>query len=119
MAAFPATAHIIFDGYAQTPQPAVSRTDMEDGPPKQFRRRSRVMVERPVTVYLNSKADFDDFNEWFRDDINRGAAWFDWVDPYDSVTKQARIKGGRIDAKPRRKAMDLWAVAMVIETWDS
>lgn len=119
MAAFPAYAKIIFDGFMQDPQPAVSRTDMEDGPPKQFKRRSRVMVERPVTVFLNSKTDFDNFHTWFKTDINRGASWFDWVDPYDSATKQARIKGGKISEKPRRKALDLWAVAMIIETWDS
>lgn len=119
MAAFPAYAKIAYDGFTQTPQVAVSRTDMEDGPPKQFKRRSRVMVERPLQVYLNSKTDYDNFYTWFKTDINRGASWFDWVDPYDGATKQGRIKGGRIDPKPRRKQLDLWVVAMIVETWDS
>lgn len=100
------------------PESAVLRTEMESGPPKQAKLRSRVMVERPVTYSLDSKADYLAFMTWVRGTINRGVSWFDWTDPLDNVTKLARIKGGKVSYKSLNAALSFWEASFVLETWD-
>ncbi len=56
---------------------------------------------------------------WFNTDISRGAAWFDWTDPYDNVVKQARIKDGLLDPRPINKTLTMWMVKFTIETWSA
>lgn len=118
MATFPTTGKLLFPGFAEQREPAALRTDTENGPPKQLMVRSRVMVTRPVT-YLFAKADYTAFVAWVRDTTNNGVDWFDWTDPVDGVTKQARIVGGDIsDAKPRQGHFSHWTVTFKLETWE-
>jgi hypothetical protein len=120
MAAFPAYAKLAFDGFARERDTAVVRTTMESGPPKQAKIRSRVMLTRPVVYHFDSLADYNSFITWFTTTINRGASWFTWTDPVDSVPKEARIVGGKLEyERPRRKNLDRWEVGFKLETWDS
>lgn len=119
MATFPTAAKLLHDPYRVSREPAVQRTDMESGPPKQAKLRSRVMVTREVRYALDSIADYNAFIAWFNTDIARGAAWFDWPDPIDDSVKQARIVGGVIEEEQPNKTLDVWLLKFRIETWDA
>jgi len=119
MATFPTTAKLLHSPYRVRREPAVLRTDMESGPPKQAMLRSRVMVAREVRYAFGSLADYQAFIAWFNNDIARGAAWFDWPDPIDDSVKQARIVGGVIDEEEPNRTLDVWVLKFSIETWDA
>jgi hypothetical protein len=121
MPTFPNYGKLLLPGYGEDPESAVDRTQMESGPPKQAMVRSRVMVSRPV-VMLFTASEYASFKTWFRTDVARGADWFDWTDPADGATRQARIVDGRYRANAFAESPGAplsWEVAMVIETWDA
>lgn len=116
----PSYVHILGAGFSHARQPAVLRTDMESGPPKQSKVLSRVLVTRNVRLMLKTKSDYAAFIAWFNGDINRGAEWFDWVDPVDGVTKLARFVGGVLGGEtPMRPQLDFWEITAQLETWDA
>ena len=119
MQTFPdmSVARLLLEGYGEQPEPAVLRTEMESGPPKQARVLSRVMVTRPVVCYFATVANYQTFMAWFRDGINYGADWFHWPDPVDGTSKLARIVGGKVasTAISRRQ----WRVTFSLETWSA
>ena len=116
MATFPTYAKILASGYAEQRESALLRTEMESGPPKQAKIKSRVMVVRPVNVLIQSRADYLSFVDWFVEDLNEGSAWFDFTDPVTNTVKQARFVGGGLDATPQA-GLTLWAIPLKIETW--
>lgn len=93
MASFPAIGKVLLPGDGERPDSALLRTEMEDGPAKQARVRSRVSVKRNKALRL-SVAEFNTFKTFFNTTIARGADWFDWVDPLTGTSKQARIVNG-------------------------
>lgn len=118
MPTWPSYAHILHAGYSVTRESALQRTDMESGPPKQARVRSRVMVRRALTVRLDAKADYLNFIDWFAVTIKEGALWFDWTDPIDGQSKPARIVASEgIDQSPLGPRQSQWRVPLIIETW--
>lgn len=119
MASFPTYAKLLLAGYEVSAAPALRRTEMDAGPPKQRLEKSRVMVERAVSYELRSRADYNAFVAWFRDTIHRGADWFDWTDPETLTVRQARIKGGELKRAPMNAAFTVWRVAFVLESWDA
>jgi hypothetical protein len=119
MATFPAAAKLGFAGYAKRRQSAVLRSEMESGPPKQARILSKVLVQRDLTYHFDSASDYNAFIVWFRDDITRGADWFDWTDPEDSTVKSARIVGGTLTEETSlNPALIYWQIKLTLETWD-
>lgn len=119
MAAFPAYAKLLLEGFGENPEPAVLRTEMESGPPKQAKIKSRVMVARPVIYALDSKADYLAFIAWFKTGVNYGSDFFDWTDPLDGLVKNARIVGGKIEARPINGALSQWRVSFSLENWSA
>ena len=119
MPTFPTVAKLLRQGYAEQPESGVSRTPMDDGMAVQLKTKTRVLVRRPVRYAIDSKADYATFNAWFHTTINKGADWFDWVDPLDGATKAARIANGRIDAVPVNSALTRWTLSFQIETWSA
>lgn len=117
MSTFPAYAKLLFDGFSEQRESAIQRTEMESGPPKQARVRSRVMVTRPVSILLDSKADYEAFRDWFAGDLAEGALWFDFIDPVSETTKPARFVGGGLDGVPGNSALSHWVIKHKIETW--
>ena len=116
MATVPTYAKILASGYAEQRESAVLRTEMESGPPKQAKIKSRVMVVRPVNVLIQSRADYLSFVDWFVEDLNEGSAWFDFTDPVTNTVKQARFVGGGLEATPQA-GLTLWTIPLKIETW--
>lgn len=119
MATFPTYAKLLHEGYRVARQPAVLRTEMESGPPKQARVRYRALVVRELKYALATLTDYQNFITWFRTDVAHGADWFDWTDPVDATVKQARLVGGAIEEEVPNKQMDVWVLKFRIETWDS
>lgn len=100
-------------------EPAVLRTEMESGPPKQAMIRSSALVTREVQYVCKTLANYQSFKAWFVTDIARGADWFFWPDPEDDVSKLARIVGGIIESEEPNKTLDVWVLKFRLETWDA
>jgi len=117
MATLPAYVKILFDGFQQTKQSGILRTEFESGPPRQARFQSRTMTVRDTKLYINSKANFLAFQTWFNDDIDGGALFFDMTDPVSGNAIEGRIIGGTYSARPFSAAMDSWEITCQIESW--
>ena len=113
---FPSYAKILFNGYSQKRESALMRTDMDAGPPKQVKVRSKPMIVHGATVMLASKNDFLMFQNWYINDINEGASWFLFTDPVTKAVIQGRIRDGGYTATPTG-SMDNWQVQLQIEVW--
>lgn len=119
MASFPAYATLWMDGFSEkTVPPAVLRTEMETGPPKQIKIRSRAMIHRSVVYAVYSKADYLAFKDWVKTTLNRGTDWFDWTDPVDGSLKSARIVNGDISGEPKDPMLTWWTISFTLETWE-
>lgn len=113
MAAFPSYAKILLAGFKEEPDYGVLRTDMDGGIAKQRPRWTTKIVTRDVTIHVETVARKNDFDLWMDLDLNRGAGWFDWVDPLDQVLKQARIVSGKISWSSPGK---VWRATARLET---
>lgn len=117
MATFPAYAQILYKDYAQKKESALLRTEMDSGPPKQARIKSKVMLVRNVKIYLATRADFVSFESWYDDDLDQGSAWFDFVDPVSGSVISARFRDGGYTAQPSAAHMEKWEISAQIESW--
>jgi len=93
---FPSYACIQLDGYSESPNSNVLRSEMDGGLAKQRPRRTKPIVTRAVKLRLRTKADKALFESWFRTAIFQGTGWFTFTDPVDGVVKQGRFVGGQI-----------------------
>ena len=117
MATLPSYAKIVFSDYAQKRESALLRTEMETGPPRQVKIRSRPMVTRSVKFFIKTLANFQAFEAWYKDDLVEGSSWFNFTDPVSHATIQARFVGGGYTAKPVTPLMEAWEIAVNIESW--
>ena len=117
MASFPSYAVMLVEGASQQRATAIQRTQMESGPPKQLKTRSRVMVTRPAAALFKSLADFNSFITWFQTTINYGADWFTFTDPVDSSSKNGRIVSQLDSEEPSSSELTHWVVKFKLETW--
>lgn len=95
MAVFPTYARLILEGYSETPDYGVLRTEMDNGLAKQRARRSKPIVSRNAAVMVQSLEDRLEFDQWMDQDLHGGAGWFDFRALAGTV-RPARIVGGRI-----------------------
>lgn len=111
---------LLLRDYGEKPQTALLRTDMESGPPKQARVRSKQLVQRPVIIDY-SNAEYATFKTWFSGTLSYGANWFFWTDPRDGVSKQVRIVNGDYEAKSYVTSEGdglRWEVSLALESWE-
>ena len=119
MATLPSYVTVLFDSYQQTRESGVLRTEFENGPPRQARFKSRVMITRAVKLYVSSNANFQAFETWFADDIEQGAMFFNMTDPVKGTTIEARFVGGTYSAVPLSSSMNHWQINCQIESWSA
>lgn len=119
MAALPSYVCILAEGFAVTKESALMRTEMDSGPPKQAKIKSRVMVTQTVNMLLNTRADYQSFETWYSNDINYGASLFDYPDPISKNTVEARFKNGGYRSTPLSPNMDQWKISAEIEYWSN
>jgi hypothetical protein len=96
MATLPSNITVMVEGYAETPDYGVLRTEMDNSIAKQRPRRSLPIVIREVRLKVGTREDKVDFDDWFKNDINGGSGFFTYVDPIDEISKQARFVNGEI-----------------------
>lgn len=117
MATLPSYVRILFDGYSQSRESALMRTEFETGPPRQARIKTRVLTTRKAKLYLSSKANYLAFIEWFSTDLKEGALFFTMADPVTGANIEARFVGGGIDSAPMIQSLDAWEISISIESW--
>ncbi|WP_052736112.1 hypothetical protein [Aquincola tertiaricarbonis] len=96
MAAFPPYVRCDWRDLTETTDPVVERSEMERSIPKQRRIASDARVEVQLTVYFETKARAAAFEDWFFNEIDAGADFFDWKHPRLGTIVQARIVEGDI-----------------------
>jgi hypothetical protein len=74
----------------------VERSEMEKGLPKQRRNQTSPLVKIGMTLYFDSKENYQKFEDWFFNDINAGTSFFDFKHPRTGLTVQARIPSGEL-----------------------
>lgn len=116
---FPSYAKILLAGYQQQRESALLRSEMESGPARQSKVRSRVMITRTCTIFLGSLTDYNAFETWYATTLGEGSAWFDYTDPVSGITKSARFVGGGYTATPSAAGIGSWQVSAKIESWGS
>jgi hypothetical protein len=116
MSAWPEYAKVLLDGYTEERESALSRTEMESGPPKQARVRSRVLITRQVTVGFATVEEYLDFLDWYRDELGEGAAWFEFFDTVRNATVPARFAEGGLSAQAEQQ-LETWKIPVKLETW--
>jgi len=119
MATLPSYVKVLFDGYQQTRESGILRTEFENGPPRQARFKSRVMITRQAKLYIDSNANFQAFETWFIDDIAGGSLFFTMDDPATEASIEARFVGGTYSARPLSSSMNKWEITCEIESWGS
>ena len=117
MAVLPDYVEISFDGYQETKEPGVLRSDFEDGPPRQARFKSRTMRTRSVNLFFAKRSDYLAFVQWFDKDLRQGALFFDMTDPVTNKQISARFVGGTYTAKPMGANLEQWMIKTEIESW--
>jgi hypothetical protein len=106
MATLPSYVHILFAGFGEEFDPAVERTEMERGVPKQRLINTSVLVEVSASLLFDSEADTEAFDIWYFETIQR-IGWFQMTQPRTGQTITARFKGGKIGKlAPRSPRMD-------------
>lgn len=95
MSEFPSYAQILSDGFTEAFDPAIERTDMERGVPKQRIVNSQVLVKLTATLLFRSPEAVSDFEDWYFNDIGR-IGWFQLKHPRTGAAITARFENGAI-----------------------
>ncbi len=121
METFPTYATIRLAGYAEQLEPGVIVSDMETGPPKLFKSKSRVMLGRRAAIQVFGRANYLAFLAWFGTSLNRGADWFTLADRVRGVNVTARFRRGEIGEVSLSGTVDdgVYLFSAVLESWEA
>lgn len=114
---FPSYLEFQSSGYSIEPTSNVHRSTMEDGKIKQARRNQKQRVIRSVQ-YLATAAEFESFKTWYKNDSFFGAKYFNWTDPVEDTTKDARMVDGLYQATPLNTRMHYYYITLKLETYE-
>lgn len=95
MTDFPGYAQILMDGYTESFDASVERTEMERGVPKQRLVNSQVLVKLNATLLFVTSGDVAAFENWYFGTIKR-IGWFQMRHPRTGVSITARFESGNI-----------------------
>ncbi|MBB2805930.1 hypothetical protein VC253_01520 [Xanthomonas campestris] len=115
MSVFPPYAGILYDTVRRSFDPAVLRTEMERGLPKQRVFNTGVLMKLAMTLDFATPADAMKFENWYFDDIRR-IGWFDFVHPLSGASLQVRFENGGIgELRPVEGADRPWQCDVTVE----
>lgn len=97
MTALPSYVTILQDGYSESFDPAIERTEMERGVPKQRIGNSQVLAKIGATLLFRSAEDVASFETWYFDTIGR-VDWFQMRHPRTGAVITARFENASIGA---------------------
>ena len=116
MATFPTYAKIK-TGFAEELENVIRRTELESGPPKQIKFKSRQLTKQAITVYLESLTDYQNFKSWIQEN---GHDWFDFNDLVSGNTVQARLVADGIgNPEYTDQYMQFWQWELAIEFYEN
>lgn len=119
MAAWPAYAEILADGFGVEDESAAHVTEMETGPQKRSQFAARIKRRRFCRVLLKSQSDFNSFDSWLNTTLNGKTDSFTWTDPVDSTSKTAWIDNAEVGrAETQAGSLSRWVVPLTIVTWE-
>lgn len=95
MAEFPSYAQILADGFTESFDTAIERTEMERGVPKQRLINSQVLVKLSATLLFRSPQAVSDFEAWYFGTIGR-IGWFQLRHPRTGELITVRFEDGSI-----------------------
>ena len=95
MAALPSYVKVSFSGYGEAFDPAIERTEMERGMPKEATRNSQVLMKVSATLMFMSAADAASFEDWYFDTLGR-VGFFTMAHPRTGATITARFENADI-----------------------
>lgn len=91
----PSTTTVMMDGFAESVDPGIERTEMERGVPKQRIVNARVMARIKVSLYFATSAAADEFDSWYFDTLKR-IGWFAFRNPRNGRELTVRFEGGSV-----------------------
>jgi len=116
LAQFPDYLIPILDGYSETVEPVVLRSDFESGPARQRSYSCGQFVRRNVTYSVCGCDKMEMFRQWFVTDLANGSLWFSWTDP-KGVISRARFYEHTYEATPDNRSFDSWTLRLTLEVW--
>lgn len=116
IAEFPLWALPMFNGYSETVEPVVYRTEFEAGPKKQRSYQCGQEVQKSYSFHICGCSRMKEFRDFFVNDLANGSLWFKFYDPCEEKFVRARIPDHTYTAVPDNKSFDSWTVSLNIET---
>lgn len=120
MAAWPAYAQVVADGYTVGRAADVQRTTLEDGARRQAKVYTAAPKLRTIEVLLADDADMRRFDAWAGTSAH---APFAWVDPEDGTARSVVVQGGHggitYRAETTRSLTRYWIARMTLEGLES
>lgn len=92
---FPEYVQIFLADYSEEFDPAVERTEMERGVPRQRVLNTHVLQLVNASILFRSKQDVEDFEAWYFNSLKR-ISWFNLKHPRTGQVVRARFQGGKI-----------------------
>jgi hypothetical protein len=96
---------LLVAGYQRKPQPGVSKTPMDSGPPKQRQIDTSAPEDVKGTVRCQTEELRQIFWSFWRDTLGQGALPFDWVEPGTDTPRSLQFVG---DEPTETKPDGIW-----------
>jgi hypothetical protein len=113
MANFPPYVKVLAAGYGEDFDPAIERSEMERGVPKERLINSQVLMKISATLLFDSPADITSFEDWYFTDIQR-IGWFQLTHPRTLAMVSARFEEAKIGKLTPRNPMFSCATRSVV-----
>lgn len=109
----------LLDGFSETVEPVILRSEFESGPARQRSFQCGQMVRRSITYTVCGCENMDLFRDWFIMDLRNGSSWFKWQETCSGEFIRARCVDGTYTAAPTNSNFDSWDIGLNIEYWRS
>lgn len=114
--AFPNIGILTTNGFSETSDPNIIRTQTESGFAKQAKRSAVSLVRRTVN-YVFTEAEYATFKTFFYDTSANGTLFFDWDDPVTGTTIEVRVTEGNYQMTPLTSRFNHYSVQMTLESY--
>lgn len=119
MIAMPTYVQILASGYQEKYQAKIIRSDFERGVAKQRSLAGNGIKEVTFNALVCDE-NYQDFLDFFRNDLASGANWFEFLDPSKNpaVMKKARMKMPELVVQPTGEDFPFWGFQLTLEMYD-
>ena len=115
MSALPSYVIVRPTGYSESHDPAVQRTEMERGMPKQRLLNTQVLMKLHLSLLVRTALEAESFLDWYLLDIKR-IGFFTMKHPRTGATVSVRFENGDIGTlRSLSGTDDLWQREVVVE----